>query len=589
MVQMTVQEALKQGVEHQQAGRLTHAEGIYRQILAARPDDPNAMHLLGLVATQKGNRQRAIALIRRAIELHSNSAEMYFNLGTVLAETGQNAQAIAALRRAIELDPRLAAAHNNLGRLLRETGDLYNSVESIRRAVLLAPSAKAYANLGLSLTQLHQHEEAIAAHRKAVELQPNLALAHNDYGTALAKAGMLTEAIEAYHQAIRRDSFNAGFYSNLGTALSDDGQPEQAIIAQRQAIALSPNLAQAHANLAAALLKSCKFEEAIAAFGRTIVLKHDQPEAHMGLATALLLQGDFDSGWQEFEWRFRCKDFPRPINFHQPKWDGSPLDGRTLLIHVEQGLGDTIQFLRYLPLVLDRARGKVIVACQPELKRLVQSMSLQIEIVSRDHAPPPFDTHCALLSLPHLFKTTPQTIPSAVTYLHPDPADAAIWRERLQKENGRIDVGIVWAGHPRHLSDQERSIALDHLAPLANVSNVRFVSLQKGVASLEAKYPPAGMNLLDLSENLRDMADTAALIANLDLVVGVDTSVIHLAGALGKPVWVLIPFAPDWRWLLGRDDTPWYPTMRLFRQARRKDWQTVVEKIAGELSSGPKP
>jgi len=297
----------------------------------------------------------------------------------------------------------------------------------------------------------------------------------------------------------------------------------------------------------------------------------------------LLLQGDFKRGWQEHEWRWKCRDYPSPQrNFAQPLWDGSALERRTLLLHTEQGLGDAIQFIRYLPLVAQRG-GKIIIECQAELRRLFQTMLEKCPIVVRGDPLPAFDLHCPLLSLPLIFGTTLENIPQTVPYLHADAQDVKKWRERLDEHSPHLKMGLVWAGSPTNKNDRSRSIKLQSLAPLGQVPGVRLLSLQKGAAAAEAKTPPMGMELVDYTQELTDFADTAALIANLDLLISVDTAVVHLAGAMGKLVWTLLPFSPDWRWLLERENSPWYPTMRLFRQQVIGDWDNVITRVASAL------
>jgi len=309
------------------------------------------------------------------------------------------------------------------------------------------------------------------------------------------------------------------------------------------------------------------------------------PDGHWNLALALLVQGHFPEGWEEYEWRWKTKGLLSPRQLlPQPLWDGRPLAGRAILLHAEQGLGDTIQFIRYLPLVAQRG-GRVIVECQPELQRLVQAMTPDIPVLARGQPLPDFAFQCPLLSLPKALGTTLATIPATVPYLHADAQNVQMWRDRLAGHGSALKVGLIWAGNPHHKNDRNRSVKLASLAPLAQVPGVQFYSLQKGAAAAQAKTPPPGMDLIDRTDDLQDFADTAAMIANLDLVIAVDTSVVHLAGALAKPVWTLLPYCPDWRWLLKRQDSPWYPTMRLFRQPEIGDWDSVIQQLAAALAN----
>ena len=302
----------------------------------------------------------------------------------------------------------------------------------------------------------------------------------------------------------------------------------------------------------------------------------------MSLALALLLQGRFAEGWEAYESRRQIRRIARDPGFVQPFWDGSPLGGRRILLTSEQGFGDTIQFVRYAPLVAARG-GRVLLQCKPELKRLLAGQCGIEQVVTPGDATPAFDVWCLLMSLPHLLGTTLQTIPAQVPYLTPDPHLIDKWGKRTAHEPAGLKVGLVWAGGAHNKNDRVRSLSLGALAPLAQVPGVRFYSLQKGAASDQARTPPAGMEMTDWTPELADFADTAALVANLDLVISVDTAVAHLAGAIGKPVWVLLPLSPDFRWLLNRDDSPWYPTVRLFRQPTRGDWASVIERVRRAL------
>jgi hypothetical protein len=327
-----------------------------------------------------------------------------------------------------------------------------------------------------------------------------------------------------------------------------------------------------------------RYEEAMPCLERAIGLRPDLAIIHWNRAIALLLEGRLTEGWAEAEWRFAYTPALRR-DFPQPAWDGrSDLAGRTILLHAEQGLGDAIQFCRYAPMVAARGGGdRVVLECQPELAALLTTAPGVAQVVRRGDPLPPFELHCPLLSLPHRFGTTLATIPAAVPYLTPDPDKVRAWQSRLAADGPGRKVGLAWAGSPGHANDRQRSCRLSDFAPLANVPGVTFYSLQLGPTGEQATNPPPGLRLLDPTADLRNFADTAALVANLDLVISVDTAVVHLAGALAKPTWVLLPFNPDWRWLRDREDSPWYPTMRLFRQSERGNWKSTIERVASEL------
>ncbi len=565
--------------------QLDEAIAAFRRAIALRPNFPDAYSNLGIALAENGQLDEAIAAFQQAIALRPTYAEAHSNLGNALREKGQLDEAIAACRRAIALQPNFAEAHYNLGNALKDIGQLDEAIVAFRQAIALKPNyAEVYSNLGNPLTDKGQLDEAIAAYRRAIALRPNIAEAHSNLGNALREKGQLDEAIAACRQAIVLRPNFAEAYSNLGVALADKGQLDEAIAAYRQAIAFRPNFAEAHGNLGKALKDKGQLDDAIAACRRAIAIKPNFAGAHNNLSLAMLTRGDFQHGWEEHEWRWKCKGFSsRPRDFTQPQWDGRPLEGRTILLHAEQGFGDAIQFIRYVPLVQQRG-GKIIVECPAGLQRLFQTMTASCQIVAEGQPLPAFDLQCPLLTLPRVFQTNLANIPETVPYLHADTELSRTWQHRLADQSPAVNVGLAWAGSPIHKNDRNRSMKLARLAPLGQIPGARFVSLQKGEAAAEAKSPPANVELVDWTEELNDFADTAALIANLDLVIAVDTAVVHLGGAMAKPVWTLLPFVTDWRWLLEREDSPWYPSMRLFRQSSWGDWDSVITRVVDALS-----
>jgi hypothetical protein len=376
-------------------------------------------------------------------------------------------------------------------------------------------------------------------------------------------------------------------HCDLGIALGAVGEFDEAIAACRQAIALKPDYAGAHNNLGVSLMAVGGLDEAVEAFRRAIALKPDLADAHNNLGMTLLQNGRFEEGWAEYEWRWKTRQHLAggARRFEAPLWNGEAIGSRVILLHAEQGLGDTLQFCRYAPVVA--ATGRTVLEVQPPLVRLLSGLRGVIEVVARGDALPSFDLQCPLLSLPRALGTTLDTIPAATPYLAADPALARVWRERLSRLDG-LRVGLVWAGGKKldpawAAADRRRSVALDTMAPLGDVAGVSFVSLQKGEPASQALNPPNGMAVYDSTADLHDFADTAALIDVLDLVISVDTAVAHLAGALGKPVWLVNRFDTDWRWLLNRDDSPWYPTLRQFRQRAPGDWHSVFLRVREAL------
>ena len=350
-----------------------------------------------------------------------------------------------------------------------------------------------------------------------------------------------------------------------------------------EALALRVDLPETHYNLGTALRDQGRLDDAIAAFNRAIALRPDYPKAHYLLGMALLLKGEFRAGWREYEWRLRCRDFPPPKRtLDRPRWDGSDLHGGAVFVYAEQGFGDTFQFVRCLQEVGKRG-GRVIFGCDASLRNLLGNVAGVDDWVSIDEVLPSYRAHCSLMSLPSILEMPTDSLAGFVPYIEAAPEVVERWRNTLGGDVQRLKVGLVWAGRPTHRHDHNRSLTLSAFASLAGATGVCFYSLQKGDRSSQAANPPAGMSLVDRTSELADFAETAALIASLDLVISVDTAVAHLAGAMGKPVWVMLPFVPDWAWLLDREDSLWYPTMRLFRQPAIGDWDSVMARVASAL------
>jgi len=397
-------------------------------------------------------------------------------------------------------------------------------------------------------------------------------------GILAGQAGHPDDAIALIGRVIQL-SPNPEAYSNLGVALREKGQLDLAIDAHRSALRLKGDYADAWRNLGAALNAKGLFDEAMVAFRSALQIKPDFADVHFNLGILLLLRSDFANGWPEYEWRWKLQSQLTSAPRGPGQWDGSELHGQTILLYGEQGIGDTVQFVRYVPLVVQRG-GRVIVECQPELTRLLERFAGVERIVVTGQPRPQFDQHCALLSLPRMFSTNIDSIPARIPYINADPRLVEDWKRRFgPKQAAR--VGLAWAGRATHRNDRNRSIGFWELGPLWSVQGVEFFSLQKGLATRQT--PPVGAKWIDWTDDLGDFAQTAASIENLDLVITVDTAVAHLAGAMGKPVWVLLPFVPDWRWMLDRQDSPWYPTMRLFRQSAIGDWAGVLRTVAEQL------
>ena len=492
---------------------------------------------------QAGRLQAAEQIYRQILNADPNHAQSWHLLGVIAHQVGKNEIAVEYIERAIRLNGNTADFHNNLG--------------------------AAYVALG-------RNSEAAACYRRTLELNPDYADAHYNLGNVLQDQGKLDEAVACYRRALELRPELVVAHLNLGNALKDQGKLDEAVACYRWTLERQPGFAEAHNNLGNAFYGQGKLDEAVACFGRALQLKPDYADARATRAIVSLLTGDFERGWAEYEWRWNTKDCPRR-NFSQATWDGQPLDGKTILLHAEQGLGDVIQFVRYAALVKRRG-GVVVVECPRPLLSLLASCEGIDRLVGPGEELPPFDVQASLLSLPGIFHTTLQGIPAMVPYLFADPGLVQRWRQELGRVAG-FKIGIFWRGNPGNRNDRNRSIPLDCFEPLARCSGVQLLSLQKGPGVEQLPDMAKRFPVTELGSRLESFMDTAAVLVNLDLVVTCDTAVAHLAGALGVPVWVALPLVPDWRWLLDRSDSPWYPTMRLFRQESRGDWQGVFKKI----------
>lgn len=415
---------------------------------------------------------------------------------------------------------------------------------------------------------------AAALIARAIDLNPSAAPYHNNLGNVLQDLGRLPESLLCYREALRLDPSSAEALVNMGNALNRLDRFPEALGCYLEAHKLRPDSAALYTSLALALLDQGDLQEAAALIEEALRLSPEDPRAHGARALLWLLTGDWERGFREYEWRWALQPAARR-RFAEPEWDGAPLEGRRIFIHCEQGLGDFLQFVRYVTLVAE-AGGRVLLESPENLAALAATVPGVEQVLPAGEPPPAFDVHAPLLSLPRIFGTRPETAPAQTPYLRaPDAPEEPPW-----PPDCRFRVGLAWAGSPTHRNDRRRSLSLAQLAPLAKAQDVVFVSLQKGPAAEEA---PPGLELETLPGRWNQLPWLAAAVERLDLVISVDTMQAHLAGALGRPVWLLLPFTPDWRWMLHREDTPWYPTMRLFRQPKPGDWATVLERVAEEL------
>ncbi len=609
---------LEEAARRLRAGDAAGAEARLETILAAAPGDPDALHLLGLAAHRGGRHAEACAAIEAAVARRPKvalyranlgralaaagrlpeaqaalgtalaacpaDADLHYDLALVLARSGRTAEAAARYRAAIALAPAdapiRAEAHNNLGAALAALGETDEAEAAYRAALRLAPThPAAHANLGALLCRLGRFAEAETALRRALAASPDFPAALNSLGTALAALGRPAEAESCYRRALALDPTYAEPHNNLGTLLHSAGRFAEAEQALRRALALDPAHPEAHTNLGNVLAALGHLPKSVAAHRISLRLRPAEPETEYNLGVALLSAGRLRQGWAGYERRWdrrgaARRDLPGPL------WTGDALGGRRILVHAEQGIGDTIQFCRFLPLLNS---PHLILEVPPPLFRLLSAQRLAAQIIPRGDPLPPFDLHCPLMSLPHRLGTTLETIPPA-PYLAADPALAADWAARLSPlaclKGAGLKIGLAWAGNPDYAADSRRSLDPALLAPLLALPNFSFVSLQPTASPPPPIFQPPG---------LADFADTAALIAALDLVIAVDTAVAHLGAALGKPVWLLNRFDACWRWLRARADSPWYPTLRQFRQESPGDWHGVIAAVRAALAPTAHP
>ncbi len=473
---------------------------------------------------------------------------------------------------------------------LHRTGHLDAAEEQYRAALQHRPDfPAAWATLGLARMAAGALDEAEQHQREALRLDPTFPEAHNGLGLVHYQFGRIAEAENCFRGCLRLWPEHPGAHLNLAVALQSRGQHDAAEASYRDALRFGADAAQVHNNLSVLLREMGRVTEAEASARMALRVRPDMADARVNLALVRLLTGRWAEAWPDYEARWLVGGLALARRgFAQPLWTGEqPIAGRTVLLHAEQGLGDTLQFCRYAPLVAAQG-ARVVLEVQPALVRLLAPLAGVAQVVAAGDALPAFDLHCPLMSLPHAFATTPETVPATVPYLAADPAQQAAWRNALAGLPGRR-IGLVWAGSMRawlpHAAalDRRRSMRLADMVPLAAVRGCSFVSLQLGPPAAQLNEPPAGLLVHDVAGHLGDFADTAALVANLDLVIAVDTAVVHLAGALGRPVWLLNRCDTCWRWLLGREDSPWYPTLRQFRRAAQEDWSSLVRRVAEAL------
>jgi tetratricopeptide (TPR) repeat protein len=565
-------------------GRLSEAVPTYQQALRLAPMSVEAHLRCAQSLRDSGQAHEALALLRQALRLHPDHSEALLQLGVAQAEDGQLAEALQHFSRAVQMQPGNPQARHNLGVALAHAGRPEEGVAHLQEALRLEPGyAEAGYNLGNVLSGMGRRDEAIAVYRRALVQKPDHHGVLNNLGLLLQEANKPTEAMVLLRQAVRLRPDAPEGHNNLGLALADLGRFDEAERSYEEALRLSPHYAEAHVNLVSTLKETGRHEEALACYDLALRLDPQSRAVRYNRALCLLQMGDWQRGFPEYEHLLGRKGKVERA-FPSPRWDGSSLAGKTILVHTEQGLGDTIQFCRYA-LVLQRLGARVVVECPGYLVPLLAHVKSVDQLVAEGEPLPDFDVHVPLLSVPALVETTPERVPGEVPYLEIEEERIERWRLWLGA-GGTFRVGIVWQGNPFFPWDRWRSAPLWHFRALAEVDGVELISLQRthGLEQLqslgnrfEVRVPGE-----ELDQN-GPFLDTAALLECLDLVVCVDTAVGHLAGALGTPVWLALSGLPDWRWLREREETPWYPSMRLFRQKTIGDWSELFARMASEL------
>jgi tetratricopeptide (TPR) repeat protein len=579
---------LEQALALHGAGEFDRAARFYRSILAVEPTHFAAAHMLGALLLQQGAYDAAQRQLRRASQINPYSPETLNHLGMALRHLDWLDDALAAYDRAVALRPNYAEAYCNRGNVLRLLKRFDAALASYDRAIALKPHyADAYHNRGALLEALDRWDDAAASYENAIALRPDFPEALNNLGNVSRVLCRYDEALAAYDRAIALVPDYAGALTNRGNVLRDMHRYAEALESHERALALEPGLAEIYNNRGSVYRDISRFDDAMRDYRDALSLAPGHIEARWSLGLTQLLLGDWEQGWENYELRFgkRYNASRRPDN-PAPEWLGEPLAGRRILLYGEQGNGDVIQFVRYAA-ALEAQGAEVTVLTHRRLHRLLSSVGATVKFASAVTPEQPFDFQIALMSIPRILTLRPGNVVARTPYLAADPRRVDIWRARLGGHG--FKVGLCWQGNPAGSIDNGRSLPLREFAPLATIDRVRLVSLQKNHGVEQIDKRPAGMILEtpghDFDDGADAFVDTAAMMANLDLVVTSDTSIAHLAGALGRPVWIVLKHVPDWRWLLGRADSPWYPNARLFRQHAVDDWASAVRDVAAALGA----
>jgi len=596
---LTADKALDLAFSHYDFGHLPEAEQLCHLVLQKVPHQVDAMQLLGTILSQRGQYSEAVQLLGEAIRQAPGQAHLHNNLGIALHRLQKLDEAVSEFRRALEIRPDFAKAHNNLGVVLMKLGRMDEAIAACKEAIRLRGDFKeAYNNLGLALKKKGELENAVTSYEKAVWLDPEYAEALSNLGIALIAQDRLTEAAEKLEKAVNLAPNSAEFHNNLGVLYNRQGRFEEAVAASEEAIAMRPNYLEAYNNLGTALMELGRFLEANKAFEKAIFINPECAEAHHNRALVLLLTGQLRQGWEEYEWRWRHKGFSTPVRpFSQERWNGSTEGVEKLLVWGEQGIGDEVQFSGFIRHITSQGID-VVVECDQRLVPLLQRSFQETVVLGRTNPPAPLlkdpsITHqIPMASIPRVLGLSPNSTSFQNPFMVPDEEKRDRFRSEYKKDKGRVLVGISWRSGNRQ-EGLKRSVGLEYWGPILRVAGARFVNLQYGECSMELEAARKQFSVEILEDKkvdpLRDIETFAAQMAALDLIISVDNSTVHFAGALGVEVWTMLPAVPDWRWGLEGDRTHWYRTMRLFRQEQRGKWGPVISRVAGELTSLANP
>ena len=575
---------LSKALALQQQGQLQEAKIICEDILKESPNNFDCLHLLGLIALQGGDYYQAAKLIGKAIDISPHNSTFFYHLGVALQELEELDGAMTSYDLATAMKPDFTEAWYNWGNALQKCERFDEAVACYDKALAGKKDfAEGHYNRAVALKGLKKYEEALLAYDQALALKPNYAEAWLGRGNVFAKLQRSLDAIADYDHALSLRPDYADAYLGRGNVLHELERFVDALDNYNRALALKPDMAEVYLGRGVTFHEMKRFDEALDNYDRTIALKPDMADGYWDKALTLLLIEQFSRGWELYEWRWQLEGFlPFRKNFSQPLWRGEvPLAGKTILLHSEQGLGDTIQFCRYIPMVA-RLGARVILEVEEVLLPLLKDLEGIEEITAKGKTLPSFDYHCPLMSLPLAFGTELHTMPPAPQYVQASPEKLTYWQDKLGKKT-KPRIGLVWSGGKIHKNDHNRSIALAEWIPCLP-AGYQYISLQKDIREADEETLKRHGDILRFDQELRDFSDTAALCTLMDVVISVDTSVAHLGGALGKPTWILLPFIlQDWRWLLDRKDSPWYPSVTLYRQPQRGDWSSVFSAVRNDL------